>query len=145
MPRRTQQTVRLTAQTVMGNGPTAVSEFKNGIGHRVELENRYGSLAHREFKSLPLRHRPRTTLIAWQLAAAAAEASHGHLLCTGKPGGSHLYQALDGQRRRSTILDGADSPPSRIGGRFHVVLDPSHHRSGQPVRAVVWVLVWIWV
>jgi hypothetical protein len=25
----------------MENGPTAVSEFKNGIGHRVELENRY--------------------------------------------------------------------------------------------------------
>src|SRR2546427_12167654 len=23
---------------------------------RIELENRYGSLAHREFKSLPLRH-----------------------------------------------------------------------------------------
>ena len=35
----------------------AVSEFKNEIGHRVELENRYGSLAHREFKSLPLRQR----------------------------------------------------------------------------------------
>jgi len=32
------------------------SEFKNEIGHRVELENRYGSLAHREFESLPLRH-----------------------------------------------------------------------------------------
>ncbi len=47
--------MRLTAQTVMGNGPTAVSEFKNGIGHRVELENRYGSLAHREFESPPLR------------------------------------------------------------------------------------------
>jgi len=47
--------MRLTVQTVMGNGPTAVSEFKNGIGHRVELENRYGSLAHREFESLPLR------------------------------------------------------------------------------------------
>jgi len=39
----------------MGNGLTAVSEFKNVVGRRVELENRYGSLAHREFKSLPLR------------------------------------------------------------------------------------------
>ena len=48
--------MRLTAQTVMGNGPTAVSEFKNRIARRVELENRYGSLAHREFESLPLGH-----------------------------------------------------------------------------------------
>jgi len=45
--------VRLTAQTVMGNGPTAVSEFKNEIRRRVELENRYGSLNHREFKISP--------------------------------------------------------------------------------------------
>ncbi len=55
MRSRPKETVALTAQTVMENGPTAVSEFKNGIGHRVELENRYGSLAHREFESLPLR------------------------------------------------------------------------------------------
>jgi len=60
-----QQTVRLTAQTVMGNGPTAVSEFKNEVGRRVELENRYGSLAHREFKSLPLRSTPRLELGEW--------------------------------------------------------------------------------
>ncbi len=34
--------MRLTAQTVMGNGPTAVSEFKNVIGRRVELETVMG-------------------------------------------------------------------------------------------------------
>jgi len=71
--------VRLTAQTVMGNGPTAVSEFKNGIGRRVELENRYGSLAHREFKSLPLRHSGRGPTAAepqdWVLAPPAGTAA----------------------------------------------------------------------
>ena len=52
----------------MGNGPTAVSEFKNRIGHRVELENRYGSLAHRVFESLPLRHNL-NQLVVYKLAA----------------------------------------------------------------------------
>ncbi len=56
----------------MGNGPKAVSEFKNGIGHRVELENRYGSLAHREFESLPLRH----IFLAFRRLCTAAIANH---------------------------------------------------------------------
>src|SRR5260370_724290 len=34
----------------MGNAPTAVSEFKNRVGHRVDLENRYGSLAAQRIK-----------------------------------------------------------------------------------------------
>jgi hypothetical protein len=51
-----QQREGLAVKTVMENGPTAASEFKTEGKSSVGLENRYGSLAHREFKSLPLRH-----------------------------------------------------------------------------------------
>jgi hypothetical protein len=37
--------MRITAQAVLGSGAMAVSEFNQGIGYRVELDNRYGSLA----------------------------------------------------------------------------------------------------
>src|SRR5713226_2575488 len=108
-PSRTKQTVRLTAPTVMGNGPTAVSEFKNGIGHRVELENRYGSLAHREFESLPLRQTDSLGIVSVFQWVGAFRSLYGAPPVFGFEPGS--------RSRISHVSTGREEPLTRIDSR----------------------------
>src|SRR3989475_9959884 len=74
---------------------------------RIELENRYGSLAHREFKSVPLRH------------LRAME--HRELI---EPLGGLARQALQKSRRRSRRI--GRPKPSRVTCRGFV-----HLRGGE--------------
>jgi hypothetical protein len=66
---------------------------------RVELENRYGSLAHREFKSLPLRSHPapnRAMEVRADITRSVLPLVRGHLRLSGICGCAALGPRLAG-------------------------------------------------